>query len=185
MKPYLITGLVSLLFQLSLVLPVFGEDPGEKIIPEAIEEILQDIEKEYEPLHDVLIEVQQVNEEMYRNILEEFTRHWDDFKMLKQENAELAELEAESRAIDIKLDMLEYGYHQKQTEEEKAETAEEIRQKLEELFQLKVAKREMEIASLEAELGQLRSELEQIVQNKEEHIEWKLKQITQGDVFSW
>jgi hypothetical protein len=191
MKTSLSTVFVSILLVVTLTLPVFGQEPPgrlpeiEKRVQVEIEDVLRDIAEEHELLHGVLIEVQQVNEEMYRDILEEFTRHWSEFKMLKRENAELAGIEAEARAMEIKLSMLEVKYHQSPSKEEKAQVKEEMKQQLEELFQAKVSKREIEIARLEAELHQLRTELEQIVQEKEEHIERKLKQITQGDVFSW
>lgn len=190
MRKFFVIGAVSLLFIHIFVLPVSGQEPHrplqvDDMAQERIEEMLQDIEGEYPLLHGALIEVQQVNEEMYRHLLEEFSHHWNEFKRLQQENAELAEIEVRSRTIEIRIRLLEEQYHRKRTTEDKDTIKADIKTQLDELFELKVAKRKMEIARLEQELQQLTSELDQIVKNKEKHIQRRLDQMTQGDVFSW
>jgi hypothetical protein len=185
------TVLLSIIVLWGMMLPVFAENQlqipcvSDLHFQERMEVVVQEIEQNYRPLYDQLLEVQQRDEEMYHILLEELTDHWGAFVILKQENPEIAELEVHTRTLEIQLGLLEQEYHHQPGKEEKARVKEEIKSVLVQIFDTKVNKRQLEIARLQEELQTMQQELTQIVNEKEVHVERKLEQITEGDVFTW
>jgi hypothetical protein len=151
---------------------------------ERMEVVVAEIAQNYQSLYDLMLEVQRLDEEMSYMLLEEFTHQWEDFKFLKRENPELAELEVAGRTLEIRIELLAHQLHEV-AKDAKETIKQELKELVGQLFQLKISKRELEISTLQQELDQMMTELEQIVQKKEEHIERKLKELTEGDVFMW
>jgi hypothetical protein len=154
-------------------------------IQERLEKVVQEIHQQYPPLYDQLLEVQDQNTEMYHILLEELIHQWGAFVMLKQENPEIADLEIRARTHEIQLGLLEQEYLHQNDDGEKARVKEEIRNMLLQIFEVKVQKRQLEIARLQKELQTMQEELTQIIEEKDTHVERKLQQITEGDVFTW
>ncbi len=159
MKKCVIIGLVCMLFTIFMPVAGFGEDQSKETYGKDVEALLRSLQKDHKMLYDVLLEVQKTHPDEYQELIEELFDYWDDFKILQRENPKLANLEANARAIEIKLELLEDDYHQKKSKEEKLKIENNIKAQLTELFQLKVAQREMEIAELQEELEQLKYEL--------------------------
>ncbi len=193
MKTLIIIGLLGIFCLMSVPVISLAESPGDTdsdvdidaIDAADIDNILQNLKTKHTLLYDTLMELKQVDPEYYGYLTDELLDYLPDFKMMEQEEPEIANVEADAKAYEIKLDMLELQYHQSESQQEKDQIKKQLSTKLHELFELKVKLRKLEITSLQEELSQLTTELDAIVKNKEEHITMKLKQITEGDIFEW
>lgn len=150
-----------------------------------IEEMERHLKSKHKKLESVLQELQEKENFTYQKVLRELYGQFDNLRALEEENKELANLETEVRAIEIKLKLQEKDYKKIKDENAKKDLKAELQNQLENLFDLKVKKRELEIDSIESELDKLHDELTKIKRNKNKSIEMKLQQMTEGDVFSW
>jgi len=140
---------------------------------------------DYRRIRDDLDSIRELNPEMLRLLRAEMPEGRETYRLFQKEPPDLAGIQGEIKAAEIRLRLLEGRYQREKDEEKKAEMVPVIREEIENLYDMKVEKRRMEIRFLEGEIQRLRNELDASVQNREESIGIKLKQITRGDVFNW
>lgn len=144
-----------------------------------------DFRNSYPEFYETLEKVKNKDEAAYQRLYLKAIENYNRQQALAKQNPEIAELEIKSQEIELKLSLLKSEYHTISDTKKQETIKNEMKEHLTILFDLKVKKRKLEIANLNDEIQKLESELKKIEKNKDESIQLKLKQMTEGDVFSW